>query len=305
VLRDTLGEQAEEVAQRFMEEHRPGQLRFREPYRTQRGVEAALKEGETALKAQLFDLLSEVLLIEDRRAPAHYHPRIAMHSTRSYRALDEQQQRALDAIYVDFFYHRHNQFWKALALRKLPAVRYATGMMACGEDLGMVPSCVPEVMQALSLLSLIIQRMPSDSSAEFARLEEAPYLSVCSPGSHDTSGLREWWEEDREATQRFYRHVLRREGKAPAACEPWVAREIILQHLRAPSAWAVFPLQDLLATDAALRHPNPRAERINVPGNPHHYWRYRMHLTLEALLHRPAFAQSIRGMVAEAGRGAL
>ncbi|MDR0687539.1 MAG: 4-alpha-glucanotransferase [Prevotellaceae bacterium] len=305
VLQELFGDEACAVAQFFMEEYKAHSFRFKPEFGTQRKIEDffAKQNGDSSeLKSKLLDLLSDVVLIEDKSQPSRYHPRIAMHYARSYRELDEQQKQALDAIYLDFFYQRHNLFWKEQALQKLPAVRYATSMLACGEDLGMVPSCVPEVMQQLGLLSLIIQRMPNDSSVEFAPLACAPYLSVCSPGSHDTSGLREWWEEDRSATQRFYNHVLRHDGEAPATCEPWVVREIVLQHLNAPSMWAVFPLQDLLATSGSLRRSNPRAERINLPSNPHHYWRYRMHLTLEELLRRGEFSRELRKMVEDSGR---
>ncbi|MDR0413875.1 MAG: 4-alpha-glucanotransferase [Prevotellaceae bacterium] len=305
VLRELFGDEARDVSQFFMEEYRAHAFRFKPEFDSQRKIEdffAQQKSYAAEVKDKLFDLLNDVTLIEDKRNPSCYHPRIAMHYTRSYRDLDEQQKQALDAIYVDFFYHRHNEFWKEQALQKLPTVRYATGMLACGEDLGMVPSCVPEVMQQLGLLSLVIQRMPNDSSVEFAPLDRAPYLSVCSPGSHDTSGLREWWEEDRSATQRFYNQTLHHDGEAPATCEPWVAREIILLHLNAPSLWAVFPLQDLLAIDGSLRRSDPRAERINLPSNPHHYWRYRMHLTLEHLLRQQKFSSEVKKMVKESGR---
>ncbi len=305
VLQEVFGKEAAEVQDFFMEEYKPHCLRFKEAYNTQRKLEdffAQNKKENHPLKLQLFDLLNDVVLIEDKEQSAHYHPRIAMHYTRSYRDLDEQQKQRLDAIYVDFFYHRHNQFWKEQAMKKLPAVRYATNMLVCGEDLGMVPSCVPDVMQHLSMLSLIIQRMPNDSSVEFASLEHAPYLSVCSPGSHDTSGVREWWEEDKAATQRFYNNVLHKSGEAPATCEPWIANEIIVQHLHAPSMWAVFPLQDLLATDEKLRYKDARAERINVPSNPRHYWRYRMHLPIEKLIKQQEFNQKLKDMIGWARR---
>ncbi|MDR1227373.1 MAG: 4-alpha-glucanotransferase [Prevotellaceae bacterium] len=300
VMQELFGNKAAEIEKLFMEEYQPHTLRFKERFNTQRKIEdyfAAHKPEDNSLKLKLFDLLNDVVLIEDKRNPAHYHPRIAMHYTRSYRDLDHQQKQALDAIYLDFFYHRHNQFWKEQAMQKLPAVRYATNMLVCGEDLGMVPSCVPEVMRNLSLLSLIIQRMPNDSSVEFAPLQYAPYLSVCSPGSHDTSGLREWWEEDRAATQRFYNSVLHKQGEAPATCEPWIVHDIILQHIHAPSMWAVFPLQDLLAMSEDLRLKNAHAERINVPSNPRHYWRYRMHLTLDQLSNYQGFSDKLKEMM--------
>ena len=70
------------------------------------------------------------------------------------------------------------------------------------------------------------------------------------------------------------------EGDAPRTCEPWICRRIVDMHLRSPAMLAILPLQDWLATDAALRSPHADRERINIPAAPRYYWRYRMHLTL-------------------------
>jgi 4-alpha-glucanotransferase len=225
-----------------------------------------------------------------------------MHKTRSYQALDDSQKRALDAVYDDFFYHRHNDLWKASALAKLPVLRDATQMFIYGEDLGMVPACVPEVMRQLELPGMIIQRMPVEDGARFADVARAPSLSVCTPGNHDMSVLREWWEEDRAATQYFYNHVLCRAGAAPDECTPPTVRDIIMQHLQSPSALAIFAWQDLMATDAGLRRENCRDERINVPANPQQYWQYRIHIHIEDLLKETEFNAALREMIRAGGR---
>jgi len=132
--------------------------------------------------------------------------------------------------------------------------------------------------------------------------KDAPYLSVITPGTHDMSVLRGWWEEDRSLSQRFYNEVLGQSGPAPYFCEPWVVREIITQHFHAPAMWAIFQLQDLLGMDENLRRENPAEERINIPANPKHFWRYRMHISLEALLKAETFNQEIQKLVRESGR---
>jgi 4-alpha-glucanotransferase len=175
-------------------------------------------------------------------------------------------------------------------------------MLVCGEDLGMVPSVVPEVMQELGLLSLEIQRMPKRLGSGFAHPKDAPYLSVITPSTHDMSTLRGWWEEDRENTQRFFNEELGYHGRAPYFCEPWVNRAVVEQHLQSPAMWSIFQLQDLLGMDGALRRENPHDERINVPADPNHYWRYRMHLTLEKLLQAADFNRELRGMIERSRR---
>ena len=202
-----------------------------------------------------------------------------------------------------FFYHRHNQFWKESAYRKLPALLRTTGMLCCGEDLGMIPASVPETMADLDILSLEIQRMPKDPKDTFADPARYPYSCVCATGTHDTSPLRAWWEEDRALTQKYFNEVLHCGGEAPAYCEPWVADLIIGAHLKSPAMLAILPLQDWMATDGAVRYGgNPADERINVPAIPRYYWRYRMHCTLESLIGATAFNQHVKGMVDMAGR---
>ncbi len=57
---------------------------------------------------------------------------------------------------------RNNQFWYQEAMKKLPKLVQATRMLVCAEDLGMVPDCVPWVMDELKILSLELQSMPKD-----------------------------------------------------------------------------------------------------------------------------------------------
>jgi len=231
-----------------------------------------------------------------------FNPRNSMHFTQSYIDLDGYTQSVLSQIYTDYFYHRHDAFWRDKAMVKLPAMKAATNMLVCGEDLGMVPECVPGVMDELNLLSLAIQRMPNDPKVKFGHPGDAPYLSVCSTSTHDMSTIRGWWEEDREVTQQFYNQMLGHGGPAPFYCEPWVAKDIVNQHMWGSSMLAILPLQDWLAMDGSLRRENPLEEQINVPANPRHYWRYRMHMPIEQLLEAHEFNKKIEEMVTRSGR---
>jgi 4-alpha-glucanotransferase len=144
--------------------------------------------------------------------------------------------------------------------------------------------------------------MPKDLHREFSRPADAPYLSVVTPATHDMSTIRGWWEEDRQRTQHFFNRELGRAGGAPPRCEAWINRAIVLQHLASPAMWSIFQLQDLLGMDEDLRHENPEAERINVPADPRHYWRYRMHLPLKTLVRADAFNDELRECVRQSGR---
>lgn len=313
MLGPIFGEDADHVAGAYLEEYHPGCFRLKPEFDTQRKVERTLAADSQANPSHadrngrvlwgLYRVISEVIFLDAGNGDGtQFYPRHSMHSTYSYRELDSDAQWRLNELYIDYFYKRHEDFWRREALVRLPAVRNATDMLICGEDLGMVPDCVPGVMEELGILSLFIQRMPKNPKQQFSHPADCPHLSVCSPSTHDMSTLRGWWGEDRTRTQRFYNLILGKWGDAPTTCEPWVIREILVQHLFSPSAWAVFPLQDLLALDAVFQRDRPEDERINIPSNPRHYWRYRMHLSLDQLNHATAFNSMLREVITWSGR---
>ena len=245
---------------------------------------------------------TDVLFVEDPYQPGTYHPRINGFETESFKALPESERRAFYALHDHFFYHRHNDFWYREAMKKLPALIDATDMLVCGEDLGMIPACVPDVMNELRILSLEIQRMPKTYGCTFDNPARYPYYSVCTTSTHDMSGIRGWWEEDPQLTQRYWSEMLHQRGKALQTCEAWICESIVRQHLDSPAMLTILPLQDWMSIDEHLRHPDPTFERINVPANSNHYWRYRMHLTLEELLEADDFNRLVQRLVTQAGR---
>lgn len=293
-LADFFGEYADFVLEKYLVETDFDVYEVKEKFNTQRKIlshfanieaKGKLSNRDIVVRDGLLGLLNEVLFIPDpySKTPA-YHPRISLHFTYSYRELDSWQKDVFNSIYIQYYYKRHEEFWKYHALAKLPALVNASDMLVCGEDLGMVPSTVSEVMKQLNILSLEIQRMPKDPSIDFDHPQNAPYLSVLSPSTHDLSTLRGWWEEDRAKTARFYRTILGHNDEAPYFAEPWICRDIIKQHLYSPAMWAIFPMQDLLAMDGDLRWEHTDDERINIPGDSNHKWRYRMYQSMEDLL---------------------
>ncbi|MEL7147751.1 MAG: 4-alpha-glucanotransferase, partial [Bacteroidota bacterium] len=311
------GDLAGEVKDAFFYHEFGDVFHFKPAFDTQRKVkdhfdhlvcsEPQRKEHHNFIRHKLYSMLAEVIFLEAPLSDgAAFNPRIAFHDTYSFTNLDDHTKGQLNKLYVDYYYKRHNDFWAEKAMSKLPALKEATDMLICGEDLGMVPDCVPGVMDHLKILSLAIQRMPNDSSKEFWHPADTPYFSVCSTSSHDMSTIRGWWEEDRDAIQRFYENILgHHQQQAPYFCEPDVAKDIIVQHLFSPSMWAIFPIQDLLATDGNLRRESPDDERINVPANPQHYWRYRLHLTTEDLIEQENFNNFLKELTTSAGRNVI
>lgn len=311
-LWELFGEGTEEVKLNYLSEYEPGKYNIKSAFNTQRKVwdyfDSLMKGDkltgkETRIRDGLCSLIAEVIFLRDPYHPNLFHPKVAFHNTNSYLRLSPETKYCLNELYIDFFYHRHDGFWKDQALWILPAIMNATDMLICGEDLGMVPDCVPKVMRDLGILSLEIQRMPKDTKVEFAHPADAPYLSVCSTSTHDMSTLRGWWEEDRVRSERFFRMVMGQKGEFPYFMEPWVAHEILNMHLYSPAMWAIFPIQDLLAMDGRLRWDNTEGERINVPAIAQHYWRYRMHIKLERLIEENKLNNELIAMINASGRG--
>lgn len=285
-----------------------GHYRLLPEYSTQRQVQEYFSQREASeenlhIKQGLYDLISNLIFFEQPGSNREgFHFRIAMDQTASYRHLDWHSQQQLKELYWNYFYHRQDSRWMDEAMKKLPALKRSTNMLICGEDLGMVPHCVPDAMKQLGILSLEIQRMPKDAAHEFLKLPSVPYLSVVTPSTHDMSTIRGWWEEDRERTQHFFQQELEQWGEAPYFCEPWINKAIVMQHLQAPAMWAIFQLQDLLGMDEKLRRDDPEEERINIPAITGHYWKYRMHFTLEELIREKHFNETLEQAVTASGR---
>ncbi|MEO6611232.1 MAG: 4-alpha-glucanotransferase [Chitinophagaceae bacterium] len=308
VLVDIFGEQAEDIKEKFLIKNDFGGYDLEMEYETQQEIEDHFISLEKSteneqLKLGLFDLVSNVIFFEQEGSQGEeFHFRISMENTSSFRHLDQHIQGKLRDLYTDYFYRRQEGTWYKEGMSKLPALKAATNMLVCGEDLGMVPHCVPDVMRQTGILSLEIQRMPKDPAKEFSHPDHAPYLSVIMPSTHDMSTVRSWWEEDRERTNHFYNQVLGQWGDAPEHCEPWISRAIVFQHLYSPAMWSIFQLQDIMGMSETLRRTNPGEERINNPANPDNYWQYRMHVTLEDLIKENAFNEELREYIEHSGR---
>ena len=308
-LWERFGDQTGAAKEGYLDDCGHGVYRLKEHVSNQRKIVdhfAAKKDGDEAAKQRLcqglLDCASEVLLLEVPGSHGtQFHPRCSMQMTRSYQELDGDAKWRIEDLYVDYFYRRQESFWQARGYEKLPAMRKASRMLLCGEDLGMVPACVPGVMKELGILSLEIQRMPKSSDVEFSNPAWAPYLSVVSPSTHDMPTLRGWWRENMHVSGQFAWKML---GVAfpPTDLPGDLAAQIIDQHLHSPAMWAIFPLQDLLGMDEQLRNADVDIERINVPAIMPFYWRYRMHLGLDGLAKASGFNARLREMIGNSGR---
>ena len=250
----------------------------------------------------LYALISDVLFVPDRNNPHEYHPRIGVQHDYIYRALNDWEKAACNRLYDLYYYHRHIDFWGQQAMKKLPQLTQSTRMLVCGEDLGMIPDCVAWVMNDLRFFFLVFFFMPKDPKQEFVHTDSYPNRSVCTISTHDLSTLRGLWEEDFQQTQRYINTMLGHYGAAPATATPELCEEVVRNHLHSNSILCILSLQDWMSMDGKWRNPNVQEERINIPANPRHYWRWRMHLTLEQLMKAESLNEKIRSMIESTGR---
>jgi 4-alpha-glucanotransferase len=253
-------------------------------------------------KIQRLNEDSKLLFVSDQRQSGYYHPAINARQSSIYKTLDEQSKQQFDCLYDEYFYHRNNELWSKKGKEKLQAITMSTDMLPCGEDLGMIPDCVPEIMRELNILSLEIERMSKHSGRLFTDINNLPYLSVCTTSTHDMNTLRLWWKENTALTQQYYNNILGRSGEAPAECTDDICEQIIANHLNSNSMLAILPLQDWLSIDNTVRRINDAEERINIPSNPDNRWRYSMHLSFEELHQATALNEKIRRLVIKSER---
>ena len=304
LLNRYFGKDAEKVFEAFFSKNEYGKIRFKASFVTQKDIIAFVAKNTDYQRYEklLLSLLTEILLIPEPDSNfSMFNPRITLSTTTSYSHLDDSLKGAISRIHDDYFFYRHDEYWKQQALWKLPAILDASDMLICGEDLGMIPNSVPGVMKDMNIMSLEIQRMPKGNT-KFGNVRSYPYFSVCSPSCHDMSTIRGWWENDHENAKDFYYNYLHWHGHTPMVCGENIVQTIIEEHLAAPSMLAICPIQDLVGMDSRLRRPVATEEQINEPSNPKHYWKFRFHLPIEDLIHAYELNEKIKVMVMQSGR---
>ncbi|WP_445431762.1 4-alpha-glucanotransferase [Chryseobacterium indoltheticum] len=287
----------------FINKNSDGTYQFKEEFNTQRKIANYFKDSPDDISGKLISLCANVLFLEEERnGETVYHPRFYAFKTESYQYLSDWEKESIYELYQDYFFKRQDYLWKTKAMEKLPVILNATDMLICGEDLGLVPDCVPEVMDELAIIALKVQRMPS-GNIPFYNPKDAGYMNVVTASSHDSSTLRQWWKEDIGLTQVYFNQQLNQYGKAFDDLEPAIAEIIMKQHLYNDAMLAIFPIQEFFAIDEKVVNQDMIDERINNPAVFPHYWRYRMHLNIENLTNNLEFNQKISNWINESGRG--
>ena len=233
------------------------------------------------------------------RFPSWYFTR-----SKGFRSLSDTEKSVLQGL-ISRRRQESEEIWERRGRELLSMLRDTTDMLVCAEDLGDVPDSVPRVLADLRILGLRILRWTREykkavpgAPAAFISPSQYPLLSVCTPSVHDTSTLRGWWEEDPAERETFYRFL-----GASGPCPPHMTRDllelIVSRCLETGSLLCMFQMQDILDLDQELWSPDPRKDRINVPGTVNDQnWTWRMSLGMEDLMRREGLSRRLQELVA-------
>lgn len=293
----------EYVKTRFFDVDCDGLFRFKSEYDSYEKLESSENMGVYKdLNQKLKSIFTDRLFIKDSVNSELLHPRILAQKTYCYSCLSDDQKRAYNALYDDYFYKRNNEFWRDNVMKKLPAIVDSTRMLACVEDLGMIPAVVPEVINDLELLALEVERMPKQSGYTIADPSQYPYYSVATTSTHDMAPIRVWWEEDAGISDYYYHSILNHHCEKPLTLDASTAYEVVKRCVDSKSMLAILPLQDWFAIDEAVRRKSYMKERINTPANVKNHWKYRMHISFERLLDATSVNKKIQEIIINSDR---
>jgi 4-alpha-glucanotransferase len=222
--------------------------------------------------------------------PGLFAPTWSYSSTASWLSLSDAERDELMTLFRRVASDAE-ALWARTGSLLLGALLRAVPMLPCAEDLGSVPDCVPRVLEELGILGLRVLRWTrrwADDGQPYIPVAEYPELSVACPSVHDSTSLRDWWENeaDREGTWQFASAALGRDlGQYPDRLNADQVETLLELVARSASRFAVYPIQDLLAMSESLRPSDSKKERINVPGTVGlENWTYRVPSSVEEIL---------------------
>jgi len=201
----------------------------------------------------------------------------------AYKTFTEQEKSALEELLAKR-QQRSERVWAQQGLKLLSVLVQSSTMLPCAEDLGAVPACVPKVLNKLKILGLRVTRWHREwdkGGQPYVPFENYPQLSVCTPAVHDSSTVRQWWEQ--EADQGQFAGFIG-VPSLPKVYNPGTAKVILSKTAQARSRFRVFQIQDLLHLSNNWYSADPSDERVNVPGTANDFnWTYRLPATISEI----------------------
>ena len=267
-------------------------------------------------KSCLLQLLSNVILIQDPDDENKFYfraevtvehveqtptgPRIF--PSPSWLELDMKQRQTILEMYQDYNFARQVGIWVKEAIPKLEMLQNSSNLLLFAQETCSISNQIGHEVESKSILSLTVPRFPADSKKPFEPTTEFPYMAQCQFSLPDTSTIRGWWEENKNATLAYWQEELEEEEEpAPEFCFTNVMNKIVKKNLESKSMWCVFLLQDLVNLFDRLRRQYPDEERIYSPTKKD-MWVYRYPWTLEELVNDYDWTNVIHNLVKETKR---
>lgn len=295
-LREQLGDHAHSVIERLLRQIEDQDLyRFAPHVSGERDIASADLPEE--VRRQLLHWYRDRALLQveaDRFAPAWL-----FRDCSRYIGLTSEEKARFEQL-VKHANSASELGWEEQGRRLLAFMNHTTGMLACAEDLGVIPKCVPSTLEDLGILGLRLPRWERPDGVTFRPIDRFPEPTVCAPSVHDTTTLRQWWEDEVPDSDRpAVLKGLRIRRALPPVYDSATAWRFIEAMLKTSSRICVFQIQDLFAVDELFRLPAAADERVNVPGTFNDInWTYRIPEPLEQLAGRSATSARLRELIA-------
>ena len=269
-------------------------------------------EAEAALRKKWIDRML-VKAGKDLHGNTVYTAAYLYRNTTAWGTLSEDEQKQFSLL-VEEKEVQQNRLWAKQAEDILSELCTSVDMQPCAEDLGAKPAVLPKVLEKLHILSLRVFRWEREwekNGAPFIPLQEYPKNAVAVTSVHDSSTMRQWWEQELSYADMlsFFEalHIdgnIRTalcpiEGEKPAYT-PDLAAALLSALVKVPSIFAVFPIQDWLGLIIdELRTLNVQNERINVPGTVSDLnWTSRLPFPIETLSKNKELVKRLRKITA-------
>ncbi len=256
------------------------------------GMELCTEEAEIKIKEYLVKAWSDRTLIP--MGKNKYVPSWIYGQSTSWGTLNDLEKEKLTELFEKVSM-KENKTWEKNATEILTALTEATEMIPCGEDLGVGFECVPRVMKKLGILGLRVVRWCrkwNEEGQPYVPFEDYEPLSVCTTSVHDSSTMREWFNNSQFTINNSQLMEIKNEeteselSKTNNILDSQLSIDNLLSACKASkSTWFIPPLQDLLYMNEKYWKKNAEDERINVPGSVNPFnWTYRIPARLEELL---------------------
>ena len=254
---------------------------------------------DNAIKNALAEKWRDRSLIQIKKD--HFVKVYTFQNSTAWKTLSWEEQEKLKKLFAETEV-KENELWGKQAETTLSAIVHASDMIPCAEDLGVNLAVMPEVLKKLDILSLKVIRWTREwekPGQPYIPFADYPELSVATTSVHDSSTLRQWWNQEKDSVWAFL-NSLQADNKPDgnSAFIPEIAEFIMRAFAKCKSSLLINPLQDYLFLEHSFYLENENDERINIPGSVNDFnWTYRIPVTISEMAENKGLLNKIKTIV--------